>query len=382
MTAFINEFDKEAVQLLKKYKIPGGAFVIVKGNEVIKLTTYGVTDSTNTNLTNNALTSQALTAKQAINQHTVFRLASVSKTFAATLAVQLAEQDKLILNKPITDYVPNFKLSLPNTANQINLQHLLSHTAGLMPNSYDNLLHENWSLDKIISRFNKLAPICQPGECYGYQNIAYSFIQQAIESEQPLNYSELMQKNIFSPLNMTNASLGYDAFKRNANTAKPHVFDKKNSTFRLNDQGKRVVDERAWKKISVSHDYYKVLPAAGVNASITDLAKWLNANLGHKPNALKPQVISELTTKRIKTKRNLRRKYWRNHLVDAHYGYGWRIYQLEGLTIHYHAGWVAGFRADIGYSPKHDIGFAILINSESNVITEISSSFWSGLPHD
>ena len=107
------------------------------------------------------------------------------------------------------------------------------------------------------------------------------------------------------------------------------------------------------------------------------MAKWLIANLGHQPQVLSSKLLTELTLPRIRTKKDLRRKYWRDHLTDAHYGYGWRIYQLAGFDIIYHSGWVSGFRADIGYSPQLDIGFAVLINAESNAINEISSQFWS-----
>ena len=132
-----------------------------------------------------------------------------------------------------------------------------------------------------------------------------------------------------------------------------------------------------WRTVEVEDDYYKVAPAAGVNASITDLSKWLIANMGHQPEVLSPQLLTELTTPRIKTKKDLRRRHWKKYLTDAHYGYGWRIYQFNGSPIIYHSGWVSGFRADIGYSPALDIGFAVLINAESNVINKISSDFWS-----
>ena len=79
---------------------------------------------------------------------------------------------------------------------------------------------------------------------------------------------------------------------------------------------------------------------------------------------------------RIKTNKDLRRKFWRDHLTDAHYGYGWRIYQFKDTQIIYHSGWVAGFRADIGYSPQLGIGFAVLLNAESNAVSKISSEFW------
>ena len=121
----------------------------------------------------------------------------------------------------------------------------------------------------------------------------------------------------------------------------------------------------------------EVEPAAGVNASITDLGKWLIANMGHQPDVLSAKLLNELTIPRIKTKKDLRRKYWGKHLTDAHYGYGWRIYQFNGQPFIYHSGWVSGFVAEVGYSPHLDMGFALLLNAESGAINKISSQFWT-----
>lgn len=346
---------------LKQNNIPGAAYAIVKNNKVIAMESFGYTDMAKT---------------RKVDNNTVFRLASVSKPFAATITTMLAQEKYLSLSDPITKYVPNFVLATAGAANKIQLKHLLSHSSGLMPNAYDNLLHENWSMDKIIGRFNRVTPICQPEKCYGYQNIAYGFLQPAIEASQSKTYAKLLNDRIFAPLAMNDASVGIDVFLQQENTAKPHILRKRVKTGQKNKAGKDI-KQNVWRTVKVEPDYYKVAPAAGVNASITDLTKWLIANLGHKPEVLSPILLSELTTPRIKTKKDLRRRYWREHLTDAHYGYGWRIYQFNGHSIIYHSGWVAGFRADIGYSPELGIGFTVLINAESNVINKISSQFWS-----
>jgi beta-lactamase class C len=358
----LNKKLSEDVALeLNKYSIPGGAYVIVKNKNIVALETFGHIDKSKS---------------KKVNDSTVFRLASVSKPFAATLTTMLAQEQRLNLSDPITKYVPNFSLAKSGAAEKIQLKHLLSHSSGLMPNAYDNLLHENWSMDKIIDRFKRVKPICKPAQCYGYQNIAYGLLQPAIEASQSKNYSTLLQERIFSPLNMHNASVGIDVFLAKKNTAKPHVLRKRINTHRKDKNGHNI-KQYVWSTVKVEPDFYKVAPAAGINASITDLAKWLIANLGYNPEVLSANLLNELTTPRIKTKKDLRRKFWKEHLTDAHYGYGWRIYQFEGYPIIYHSGWVSGFRADIGYSPDLDIGFALLINAESNVINKISSKFWS-----
>jgi beta-lactamase class C len=361
----LNDFNKQLAtdfaKELKKYNVPGAAYAIVKNNKVVAMEHFGYTD---------------LEKSKRVDNNTVFRLASVSKPFAATITTMLAQEQQLSLSDPITKYVPNFSLSVEGAADKIQLKHILSHSSGLMPNAYDNLLHENWSMEKIINRFDRVKPICQPEKCYGYQNIAYGFLQPAIEASQSKSYSTLLQERIFSPLKMTDASVGIDVFLNNKNTAKPHILRKRIKTGKKNSQGKDI-RKYIWRTVNVEPDYYKVAPAAGVNASITDLAKWLNANLGYQPDVLSPELLDELTTPRIKTKKDLRRRYWREHLTDAHYGYGWRIYKIADQPIIYHSGWVAGFRADIGYSPDLDIGFAVLINAESNMVNKISSQFWS-----
>ncbi len=346
---------------LEKYSIPGAAYAIVKNNKVIAMESFGYIDKAKS---------------QKVDNNTVFRLASVSKPFAATITTMLAQEQQLNLSDSVTKYVPNFVLATQGAADKIQLKHLLSHSSGLMPNAYDNLLHENWSMDKIITRFNRVTPICPPAKCYGYQNIAYGFLQPAIEASQTKSYATLLHERIFTPLKMDDASVGIETFLKQNNTAKPHILRKRIKTGKKNSKGKSI-RRYIWRTVDVEPDYYKVAPAAGINASIADLAKWLIANLGHNPAVLSPSLLSELTTPRIKTKKDLRRKYWREHLTDAHYGYGWRIYQFNGHPIIYHSGWVAGFRADIGYSPELDIGFAMLINAESNVINKISSQFWS-----
>jgi beta-lactamase class C len=360
ISQFKESFSSQVKKQLKAYNIPGGAYAIVQNDTIIAMETFGHTDKVKS---------------QQVDYNTVFRLASVSKTFAATVTTMLAQEKLLNLSDPITKYVPNFALATDGAAQKIQLKHILSHSSGLMPNAYDNLLHENWTMDKIISRFDRITPICQPEKCYGYQNIAYGLLEPAIEGSQNKSYEKLLQDRVFTPLNMTNASLGIDVYKEKENTAKPHILRKRVKTGKKDSQG-RDIRKYVWRTVKVAPDYYKVAPAAGVNASISDLAKWLIANLGHKPEVLSPSLLAELTIPRIRTKKDLRRRFWRGHLTDAHYGYGWRIYQFEGHPIIYHSGWVAGFRADIGYSPDLDIGFAIVINAESNAINKISSQFW------
>ena len=185
ISQFNKQFSDIFAKQLKHYSIPGGAYAIVQNNKIVALENFGYTDKAKSH---------------PVDNNTVFRLASVSKTFAATITTMLAQEQKLSLSDPITKYVPNFVLATDGAAQKIQLKHLLSHSTGLMPNAFDNLLHENWDMDKIIGRFDRITPICQPQKCYGYQNIAYGMLQPAIEASQEKSYATLLQDRVFTHL--------------------------------------------------------------------------------------------------------------------------------------------------------------------------------------
>jgi len=158
---------------------------------------------------------------------------------------------------------------------------------------------------------------------------------------------------------MQTASVGLEPFLANSNRAQPHV-----------------KGSNRWLTVQVLPNYYRVAPAAGVNASITDMGKWLAAQLGAYPEVVKPEAAVELVAPRVRTPRELQRREWNKLLTDAHYGLGWRVYQLGERQIAYHSGWVSGYRADVAYSPADGIGITVLLNAESSSINRLTTQFW------
>jgi beta-lactamase class C len=202
--------------------------------------------------------------------------------------------------------------------------------------------------------------MCKLGQCYGYQNVLYSLIQLVIEKSTNSSYTDLMHKNIFDPLEMDHSSLGYESFLETENHAEPHVLTR-----------------RGWVKTKVKPSYYNILPAAGVNASVSDMTKWVMAQMGHYPETYSTNVIDTVTTKRIRTRKEMRKRNWRSVLKNAYYGYGWRIYDLGGEELVYHGGSVAGFRSEVAYSKEKELALVILLNAETRMGSELNAEFWS-----
>lgn len=336
-------FDERFRELVAEEEIPGAAYAVVHPGVILRVGVTGTTE---------------LGAGRAVDTDTVFRIASVSKSFAATLAALLAGEGGFSWNEPITKYVPDFRFQ--GTPGAIRIHDVVGQSSGFIPHAYDNLIEAGMARDEIWQRFAALSPICPPGSCYTYQNSVFSLIEPVLEQAAQAPYPDLVRERIFQPLDMKHASAGYEAYLESTNRAVPHV---RRSSI--------------WRTVTVQPEYYSVNSAAGVNASVLDMAEWVIAALGHRPEVIPMAALDQVMTPRVRTVRELRRKYWRDHLSDAHYGLGWRIYRFGDEELVYHGGWVSGFRAEIALSRKHDLGLVILMNAESSVIGELSSGFWA-----
>jgi beta-lactamase class C len=337
-----SDFETYFRQYVATEGITGAAFVIAAPGGIIRTGGAGHTDADRSHR---------------VDQDTVFRIASVSKTFAAGLTGLLVQEGRLTWEDRLIDHLPDFRID--GDSSQVRLQDLIGQSTGLVPHAYDNLIEDGVPMDQIREKFQDLSYICTPGDCYSYQNGVFSLIEPVLEKAAARPYARLMEERIFRPLDMRTASVGYQPFIRNPNRARPHV----------KSRGR-------WRTVPVKPNYYRVAPAAGVNASAVDMGKWLTAQMGGHPEVMDPVLVGTLIRPRVATARDMRREYWRDLLSDAHYGLGWRIYQLGEHPIAYHSGWVSGFRADLAWSDAHGIGIAVLMNVESNGISELTTTFW------
>ncbi len=289
-----------------------------------------------------------------ITPDTVFRWASVSKTFTTTLVGMLAEQGRLGWDDPIIGYVPNFKLASPYATRAVTLERLASHQVGLPNHAYDNVLESGASVDAVLQRTSSLSLKCPPGDCHAYQNTVFSLLGDAAELADGRSFAESLQARIFDPLYMTRASVGREALQADENWARPH---------RL--RGKR--NARYWSPIYVTDSYYRVAGAGGMNGSLLDLVQWVRAHTGHAPDVVSRDLMETLHAPRVPTARQQYKMRWmRSRLDDADYGLGWRVLDYDGTDVVMHAGGVAGTRAIVGVIPERDFGFAILWNSTTS----------------
>ena len=338
---WLDDFASRVKAKTAKQRVPGYLFAFIEEGKPAKMVVSGKTANNGT----------------AISPQTVFRLASVSKTFTSILMAKMVDENKLSWQTPVKKMTNEY--SFDNSKN-LQLSHIVGQSSGFSPNAYDNLIEANYPVKRVLSMLTDLKPLCTPGECYTYQNTLFGVIEEYFQ-ENNTSYGQQLETEVLRPLNMKGASVGREGLQASNSWAKPHVAIAKNK----------------WRSVKVNEDYYRFSPAAGVNASGADMVKWVGALLGEKPNVIGPQIIDQVTQPRVKTKREMHRRLWQRYLKDAHYGLGWRVYDFDGHKLNYHGGWVKGYRAAVAFAPDQKVGYFMLMNAESNLINDFTADFWA-----
>ena len=337
-----NEFIYWLKRASDEKEIPGAALAIVSREEIIYLQTWGLQD---------------VGASELVQPESVFRIASMSKTFAGTSAAMLVDRDLQSWDAKLTDIFPNLRLGNRTTSRNITLRHLASQSTGLMPHSYSNMLDDGVVYDKIRQKFHEIPTVCAPGKCYGYQNVVFSLIADVVEESAGLSYERFLEEEIFKPLGMTTASVGLNAFESDSNATAPH----------------RLI-RGSWRSTTTNPAYYSVAPASGINASILDMAIWVRANLGAFPEVMSPNFLAAVHQPVIATSHGNYFNRWQN-LDNAHYGIGWRIFDYNDLRVVHHGGGVRGFRSEMAFVPERNVGMVLLFNAASNLANDIVPAF-------
>jgi beta-lactamase class C len=354
LTRAAREVEQLAAFVVDKKKLPGLALVIVQDGRVLTLRGYGVTEAG---------------GSEAITPDTVFRLASLSKSFAATLTSLLVQEEAMGWDTPIVNQLPAFKLRDYARAQQVTPRDVLAQKVGLARNTFDRDLEANEPYPLLAERLGDAPMTCSTGDCYGYQNVAFSLIGDLVFAATGDFYAHQVETRIFHPLGMDTATYGREGLEGSASWARPHV---RRGT--------------GWVAVRPKETYYHVPPAAGVNASASDMSKWLIAQMGNRPDVLPPDVLNPIHTPQVSTPGETRGSRWRRERVRAaYYAMGWRVFDYAGHTLLFHGGAVQGYRGLIGILPDRGIGMVVLWNAESAAPSGLLPSLLDralGLPHE
>ena len=330
--AYIQEFHHELQRVADHPRTVGLAVAILEAGEPVYIFTGG---------------ELAKGSARSVNRETLFRAASVTKTFTGTLVALLEEEGLVDLDAAVPDDVISLKAERAPTWRE-----LITHQTGLVSNAYDTLIEDGRSAEYARERLGGIDLLCTLGSCYTYQNVAFSGIEALVEDATNLSFEDAMQTYLLEPLGLDTAGFGAEHLAANGNWARPH-----------RGRAGRVGGPRS---------HYDDLPsAASLAVSLDDMIGWAQALL-REDSLLDRAVVERAFTPQTETRRETRGLRRLNRVRESDYAYGWRVYNwADQYTLIAHGGALSGYGSQIVLEPESGFGFIALWNADLGLVRSL-----------
>ncbi len=181
------QIDAYAEAAMKRLHIPGLAVGIVQNGEIVYMQGYG----------------KAGPGAGPMTPQTPLAIGSTSKSLTALAVMQLAEDGKIKLDAPVTDYLPDFRLADASQSARITVEQLLNQTSGL--STYDGVAFLSRGDGTLMQHIRELRGVAQTqpaGAGYQYSNLNYNILGAIVQQVSGQTYGDYMEKQIFRPLGM------------------------------------------------------------------------------------------------------------------------------------------------------------------------------------
>ena len=218
LAAAFPEIERLFKSWMERLQPPGAVLGVIIDGELAFIKAAGVREKSN---------------NAPATPETVFRIASMTKSFTAMAILKLRDEGKLSLEDPVSKYVPELaNLSYPTGDSQkLNIRHLLTHSEGFPEDNPwgDRQLHQP---DKIMREWMRTGiPFStSPGTTFEYSNYGFAILGQIVAKASGRTYEDYVRDNILRPLGMTASTFEMSAvpaqhialgYRREDNTYKP-----------------------------------------------------------------------------------------------------------------------------------------------------------------
>jgi len=310
---------------MREYHVPGVAIGIFDDG---RLTTRGL-GITNVN---NA---------QPVTENTVFPIASISKTFAATMMMRLVEQGKVDLKAPVRKYLPDFKVRDENVSRDVTIWNLLTHTAGWEGQVSGPERGEDTLRNFTGTVMPDLMQVAPPTAAWSYNNAGFSVSGRVIEAVTGKSINRAIDELVFQPLGLKCAGTTAGDFIVHRFAA-PHVN-------RANEPASMI---RPFSP-SVS------VTAGGVGLCINDLLQYAMFHLGdgRAPNG--DRLLSRASIEMMRTTQLHKQS------TDDDIGLAWHLRNVGPIRVAAHGGTLGGHILLLELVPERNFAIGILTNSSN-----------------
>jgi len=309
---------------MKEFSVPGVALGIIDGSS---LTTRGLGVTT-------------VEDSIPVNAHTVFPIASISKTFAATAMMRLVEQGKVDLRAPVRTYIPTFRVRDSTVSRDVTVWHLLTHMGG-WEGQVGGPERGTATLENFVATtLPDLMQVAPPGKAWSYNNAGFSIAGRVIEVVTGKSINAAMRELVFQPLGLEHAGTTAGDFIVNRFAAGHTSRD-----------GKTTLQRPFTPSSSVT--------AGGVGLCITDILTYARFHLGDGTAANGERVLN------AKSLELMRIPQAHKQGTDDDIGLAWHIRRVGPVHTYAHGGTLGGHILLLELVPERNFAIAILTNANT-----------------
>jgi CubicO group peptidase (beta-lactamase class C family) len=323
---------------MKRHRVPGVAFgLAAEGREFSA--GFGVTN---------------VRHPLPVDDHTLFQIGSITKTYTATAIARLAQMGRLGLDEPVRRYLPDFRMRDSEVAERATVRHLMVHTGGWQGDFFEDTGAGDDALRKYAGLMADLPQLTPLGKVWSYNNSAFSLAGRVIEAVTGKTYEAALNDLVLAPLELRHT----------------YIFptDVMTSSFAVGHASVQDQDIvlRPWALPR------SAWPAGGLISSVKDQLHYARFHLGDGTahdgtRMLSPQSLAAMQTPAVPA------------LLDTQMGLAWWIREPQGVRILSHGGGTLGQISNLMLIPRRNFAVSFLTNSGSGglVMLDATTDAWS-----
>ncbi|GAA1467618.1 beta-lactamase family protein [Nocardiopsis exhalans] len=313
---------------LNEAQIAGAAVSVVADGELLTARGYGYAD---------------VEAREPVEaDETLFRVASVSKTFTATAVMQLVEAGELDLDTDVDEYL-DFEVE-KSFDGDLTLRHLLSHTGGFEERVANAMLPEGEEVNLRETVVNDPPEqIYEPGATPAYSNYGIALAGYVVEAVSGTAFPEYLDQNVLTPAGMDSSTFEQPL---------PEGLEPRLSQAYATDEDPPI-------------DRFEIVsdsPAGALTATATDMAEFMRVHMEASAGAglLEPETVSRMHEPA------LGEESLGGIAGGAQMGLGFFLEERNGNRIVSHGGDTAAFHSEMQIYPEENAGIFVTLNSSGN----------------
>ncbi len=326
--------EAHATAFVKEHRLPGAAVGVVHGDELSWSAGVGFAN---------------VETGRAPRESTLYRVASITKTFTGTAIMQLRDEGRLHLDDAAVTYLPELRKASSRFGpiETVTIRRMLSHESGMMSEPPGT----DWALPAYegdpavnLARPESLGTLIPPNDQAKYSNLSYQLLGEIVSRVSGTPYTEYLQANILSPLGLRSTS--FEPLTRGQ------------AQRRAVGYASRGFSDRLAPAIPLASLHAE----GGLWSCVSDLARWISFNLREDGGERKgAQVLAGSSLAEMHRARYLAADDW-----SEAFGISWYTERHDGVSWVQHSGGLPGFITNVCFDPTTKIGGIALLNGSGD----------------